>query len=137
VPDGLTYEEAAAILGCHFSSVAKPIRKGEVTSTGRRGASSNRAQVEALAERALPGVRPEPAGHPRKYQRLALRPHRDHEWLSPRLVAELLGVTRPAVRGRIHRGTLPTVENGGRFWVRRDLLEQVEAARLAAKTRRP
>ena len=49
--DGLTYEEAAAILGCHFSNVAKLIRKGDLTSTGKRGASLNRRQVEALAER--------------------------------------------------------------------------------------
>ena len=49
--DGLTYEQAAAILGCHFSNVAKLIRKGDLTSTGKRGASLNREQVEALAER--------------------------------------------------------------------------------------
>jgi hypothetical protein len=28
----LAYEQAAAILGCHFSNVAKLIRKGELTS---------------------------------------------------------------------------------------------------------
>jgi len=54
-----------------------------------------------------------------------------------RQVAGLLGVTRPAVRGRIHRGTLPAVENGVRFWVGRDHPEQAEAARLLRKTRRP
>jgi hypothetical protein len=32
--------------------------------------------------------------------------------------------------GRINRGKLPSVENGGRYWVSRDHLEQVEAARL-------
>ena len=31
----------------------------------------------------------------------------------------------------------PAVENGGRFWVRSDLLEQVDAARLVRKTRSP
>jgi len=45
----------------------------------------------------------------------------------------MLGVTRPAVSGRIQRGKLPATENGGRYWVRRDLLEQVEAARLVRK----
>lgn len=64
------------------------------------------------------------------------RPDADHEWLSPRWVAELLRVTRPAVMGRIHRGKLPAVENGGRFRRRQDLLEQVEAARLVRMTRR-
>ena len=65
----------------------------------------------------------------------------DCERLSPRQVAELLGVTRPTVQSRIHRGTLPAAENGGRPWVRRDLLEQVEAARLGGRrgghSRRP
>ena len=35
--EGVTYEQAAAILGCHFSNVAKLIRKGDLTSTGKRG----------------------------------------------------------------------------------------------------
>ena len=79
---------------------------------------------------------PKPPGDPAN-QRVDHRPDHVHEWLSPRQVAELLGVTRPAVQGRIRRGTLPAVESGGRFWVRRDLLEQVEAARLVRETRRP
>ena len=29
--DGLSYERAAAILGCHVSNVAELIRKGELT----------------------------------------------------------------------------------------------------------
>ena len=65
-----------------------------------------------------------------------LRPDHDHEGLSPRRVAELLGVKTASGQGRIHRGTLPAEDNGGRFWVRRDHLEQVEAARLVRKTRR-
>ncbi len=121
MPHGLTYEQAAAILGCHFSNVAKLIRKGKLTSTGKRGASLNREQVEALAERRAAGREARAVRPPRKH--VDHLPDQDHEWLSPREVAELLGVTRPAVRGRIHRGTLPAVENGGRFWVRRDLLE--------------
>ena len=32
---GVTYEQAAAILGCHFSNVAKLIRKGELASHGQ------------------------------------------------------------------------------------------------------
>jgi excisionase family DNA binding protein len=132
--DGLSYEQAAAILGCHVSNVAKLIRKGDLTSSGKRGASLSREQVEALAERRAAERAAKATRPPRKYQRLDLRP--DPDRLSPRQVAELLGVTRPAVSGRIHRGTLPATENGGRFRVRRDLLEQVEAARLVRKTRR-
>ena len=134
---GLTYEQAATILGCHFSNVAKLIRKGELTSTGKRGGSQSREQVEALAERRAAEREAKANRPPRIHQRVDHRPDQEHEWLSPRQVAQLLGVTRPAVQGRIHRGTLPATENGGRCWVWRDLLEQVEAARLVRKTRRP
>jgi excisionase family DNA binding protein len=130
----VSYEEAARILECHVSNVAKLVAKGQLTSTGRRGASFDRAQVEALAERRRQD-RATPRA-PRSRQRADPRPDTDHEWLSLREVAQLLGVTRPAVSGRIHRGRLPAVENRGRYWVRRDLLEQVEAARLVRKTRR-
>ncbi len=133
----LTYEQSAAILSCHMSNVAKLVRKGELTSTGKRGASLDRAQVEALAERRAAEQAARSALSPHKYQRVDHRPDHDHERLSPRQVAALLGVTRPAVQGRIHRSTLPATENGGRFWVRRDLLEQVEAAGLASQTRLP
>jgi len=88
---GLTYEQAAAILGCHFSNVAKLIRKGELTSTGKRGASLSRAQVEALAERRAAVRAARPAPSPRRYKRVDHRPDHEHEWLSPRQVAELLG----------------------------------------------
>jgi excisionase family DNA binding protein len=135
---GLTYEQAAAILGCHVSNVAKLVTKGQLKSRGRvRDGALERAEVEALAKRRAAEHEARASRPPRRYQRVDYRPDTDHEWLSVPQVAALLGVTRPAVSGRIHRGTLPAVENGGRFWVRRDLLEQVEAARLVRKTRRP
>ena len=133
----LTYQPAAAILGCHVSNVAKLVTKDQLTSHGHiRDGALDRSEVEALAERRAQQREALTARPRRKYQRVDHRPDSDHEWLSPRQVAELLGVTRPAVQGRIHRGTLPATENGGRFWVRRDLLEQFEAARLVVKTRR-
>jgi hypothetical protein len=128
----ISYEQAAAILGCHVRSVAKLVAKGELTSSGKRGGSLDRENVEALAvrraeERAARSARP-----PREYERVDHRPDQDHDWLTRCKVAKLLSVTIQGVRHRIHRGKLPAVENGGRLWVRRDLLEQVEAARLAA-----
>ena len=66
--DGPTYEQAAAILGCHFSNVAKLIRKGDLTSTGKRGASLSREQVEALAERRAAERAARRARSPRKYE---------------------------------------------------------------------
>ena len=132
----VTYAQAATILGCHVSNVPKLIRRGLLTSTGQRGGSLNRDQVEALAQ-ARAKESAALTRRPRGYQRVDHRPDQDHEWLTPRQVAELVGVTPTAVRQRIHRERLPAVENGGRYWVRRDLLEQVEAARLVWRTRRP
>ena len=108
---GLTYEQAAAILGCHFSNMAKLIRKGDLTSMGRRGASLSRSRPWPSV--ALLSKLPTRPGHRASTSVLTIAPDGEHEWLSPRQVAELLGVTRPAVRARIHRGTLPAVENGG------------------------
>jgi excisionase family DNA binding protein len=65
------------------------------------------------------------------------RPDTAHEWLTPSQVANLLGVTPPAVMKRIHRGRLPATKNNGRYYVRADLLELIERARLATKTRNP
>lgn len=133
----VTYAEAAKILGCHVSNIPKLNRKGLLHSERRREGSLNRAEVEALAERRASEKAALVTREPRRYQRVDHRPDSEHEWLSPSQVAEMLGVTRPAVQGRINRGKLPAVQNGGRWWVRRDLLEQVEAARLVRKTRRP
>jgi len=59
VPDWLTYQQAADVLGCHVSNVAKLIRKGELTSRGdsdRRKPALRRRDVEALAD--APAVAP-------------------------------------------------------------------------------
>jgi len=134
--DWITYREAAAILGCHVSNVAKLIDKGELTSRGKRGGSLDRDQVQALARHRAHLRETRAKRPPHRYQRVDHRPDHEHEWLSPTQVAVLLGVTKPAVIGRITRERLPAVRNGGRLWVRRDLLEQVEDARLARRTRR-
>jgi hypothetical protein len=133
---GLTYEQAAAILGCYFSNVAKLIRKGDLTSTGKRGASLNRELLEALAERQAAKRAATATRSPHRYQRLDHRPDQIHEWLSPRQVAETPG--RHAATGPGPHSTRHPASggDGGRLWVRRDHLEQVEAARLVQKTRR-
>lgn len=132
----VTHATAAAILGCHISNISKLIDKGQLISTGQRGASLDRDSVEQLARR-RDLERQALAQRPRGFQRMDPRPDCEHEWLSPRDVAELLGVTRRTVAYRIRTERLPGVEHRGRQWVRRDHLEQVEAARLARKTRRP
>jgi hypothetical protein len=131
----VTYEQAAGILGTHVSNIPKLIGKGQLTSTGERGASLDRDQVEALRDR-RDAERAAQTQRPRRPPLIDRRPDADHDWLTTRQVAELVGITKAGVIGRIHRERLPAVENG-RLWVRRDLLEQVEAARLAQNTRRP
>ena len=108
---GITHEQAAAILDCHFSNVAKLIRKGDLTSTDNRGASLSREQVEALAERRTAERAARATRPPRKYQRVDHCPDHDHQWLSPRQVAELLGVTRPTGHSRTRNR--PGVCRGG------------------------
>jgi hypothetical protein len=41
----ISYKQAAAILGCHVSNVAKLAAKGELTSSGKRGGSLDRERV--------------------------------------------------------------------------------------------
>jgi len=82
VSQRLIYEEAAATLGCHFSNVAKLIRNGGLTSTGKRGASLNRVQVAALTERRAAERAARTARSQRKYRRLDHCADADHEWLS-------------------------------------------------------
>ena len=61
---GVTYEQAAAILGCHFSNVAKLIHKGDLTSTGKRGASLDRSKLRLSPNAALLTEQPRPPGQP-------------------------------------------------------------------------
>jgi excisionase family DNA binding protein len=133
----ITYAEAADVLGCHVSNVPKLIHKGHLKSQGRvRSGSLHLHEVEALAEERR-RTRESYVRKPHTRKRVDNRPDFDHEWLTASQVDRLLGVTRPAVTKRIQRERLPAVQSGGRWWVRRDLLEQVEAARLAARTRLP
>jgi excisionase family DNA binding protein len=133
--DRVTYAQAAEILGCHVSNVPKLVRRGHLTSTRRREGALERRQVEQLAEARRIEQEARKRRTPKCYKRVDHRPDHDHDWLSPKQVAALLGVTATAVRQRLRRGRLPATESGGRWWIRRDLLEQVEAARLVRKTR--
>lgn len=134
----ITYAEAAVILGCHVSNVPKLVNKGELASHGGSRGALSRVEVEGLATRRAELREARLNRTVRStYRRVDHRPDHEHEWLSIREVAELVGVTRPAIQGRIHRGRLPAVENGGRYWVRADHLELVERARLVQRTRRP
>jgi excisionase family DNA binding protein len=136
VDDWLTYQQASDLLSCHVSSVPKMIAKGQLHSRGVRNGSINRQEVEDLVKTRDEQRAARASRRPRLHK-VDRRPDREHEWLTPSQVAKLLGVTRPAVTKRIKRERLPSVEHGGRVWVRRDHLEMIEAARLVRRTRRP
>jgi len=73
-----------------------PEESSELTSTGRRGASLDREQVEALGERRA-AEREAQAHRPlREYQRIDHRP--DHDW--PNVVRRERAVTRDRDRPR-------------------------------------
>jgi hypothetical protein len=112
----VTYAQAADILGCHVWNVPKLVRKGHLKNRPRKRGALERRQVEQLAEQRSE-ERETAKTRPKKvyYRRIDHRPDHDHEWLSVRQVAELVGITRPAVMGRIHRERVPAVENGGRY----------------------
>jgi excisionase family DNA binding protein len=80
----ISYNEAAAILGCHVSYVAKLVVKGELRSSGKRGGSLDRDKVEALAGRRAEERAARAAQPPVEYQRVDHRPDHEHDWLSPR-----------------------------------------------------
>ena len=133
----ITYQQAAAILGCHISNVPKLVAKRHLQTRGYKQKSNlDRAEVEALAERRRAEGQRRILRQPAS-RAIDRRPDSDHEWLSTSQTASLLGVTTPAVLKRVHRDRLPAVTNLGRCWVRRDHLEMVEAARLVTKTRQP
>ena len=82
----LTYAQAAAILECHLSNVAKLVAKGQLTSRGQvRDGALDRPEVEALAERRAAKRAAKTTRSPRKYQRVDHRP--DHELPAPAVAA--------------------------------------------------
>ena len=134
----ITYAEASALLDCHVSNIPKLIARGQLTvhrEPGRVRGHLLRTDVLQLAEvRAAAAAAPKVYVRPKKVDR---RPDADHDWLTPAQAGRVVAITAMGIHQRIRRERLPAVKNQGRWWVRRDLLEQVEAARLAVRTRTP
>lgn len=59
----------------------------------------------------------------------AVRPNVAGRWLKPREVAELLGVPPSRVRDWIRDGTLPVIKDDGRYYVRRQWVEEFATQR--------
>jgi len=86
--DGLTHAEAAELLGVHPGTVARIIRRGELTTPSKWAkAGLSRADVERLS---LARWRPSST-----------------TWLTIAQAAQVLGVTPPRVRQLANSGRLP------------------------------
>jgi hypothetical protein len=132
----ITQAQAAELLGCHVSRVAKLVAKGELISRGRHGrASLDRDQVlelRAKRERRAQAPRKPPRRRTGRFE----PPDAEHDWLTSAQAAVLLGFSSVAVNKRCRRGRLPFVEKAGRRWFRRDNLELVKHADLVKRSTR-
>jgi hypothetical protein len=132
----ITQIQAAEILGCHVSRVAKLVAKGELVSRGRHGrASLDRDQVLELRAKRVERAKA-PKKPPRTRTGRFEPPDAEHDWLTSAQAAVLLGVSVVAVNKRSRRGRLPFVEKAGRRWFRRDHLELVRHADLVKRPAR-
>lgn len=123
----ITHAQAAALLGCHPSNIAKLVKKGRLTATGVRGPDPS-LELDEVVQLREERIKAEQERRLR-YDRTDPRPHGppaelgDHDWLSVEQVAQRLGVTGQSVRARAKRGTIPHMRHGKRIWVRADHLE--------------
>lgn len=134
-PVWITRDDAARILECHVSTVDKYSARGLLTRRGARRSlpSLDLAEVEAFADRRrLELAAREEATRRRDARRLPGPPDDRHDWLNTTQAARILAISRARVGQKASNGTLPFSEVNGRRWFRRDHLELVRGARLAA-----
>lgn len=131
----ITRAEAAQILGCHVSTVDKYSAAGLLSRRGARRSlpSLQLTEVKALANRLIIEAEARAAvARRRQAHRRPGPPDDQHEWLTTTQAAAVLGISRARVGQKATNGTLPFTPVKGRRWFRRDHLELVRQARLAA-----
>lgn len=137
----ITHAQAAALLGCHPSNIAKLVKKGHLTSTGLRGPGVGTLDLDEVVQLREERIKAERERRLR-YDRVDPRPQGppaelgDFEWLTPDQVGQRLGITGTSVRFRAARGTIPHVRAGKRIWIRADHLKVWSQARRVARARR-
>ncbi|ROR91145.1 helix-turn-helix domain-containing protein [Nocardioides aurantiacus] len=128
VEERITHRQAAALLGCHPSNIAKLVEKGQLTSTGMRGPGVGTLDLVEVVQLREERIKAEQQRRWR-YDRIDPRPQGppaelgDFEWLTPDQVGQRLGITGTSVRFRAARGTIPHTRVGKRIWIRADHLE--------------
>jgi hypothetical protein len=130
----LTWDEAAALVGCPVATIDWHKRQGRIRSRGRRARSLERASVEDFAVwwHAREAMRAE-----RRSRRSTSHLRRElNGWVSTRDAADRLGVSMAAVIHRVDHGRLLGTRHGGRLWIRAEDLEAhaVEEARWISIT---
>lgn len=118
--------QAAAVVGCAETTIQMAVKRGEIEQrvAHRTTPSLSRRSVEeyreARAKRALERAqRRKPSGPPDD----------DHVWLDSRTAGLVLGIGASRVRQLAEGERLPGVRRPGRWWFRRDHVEQCAAAR--------
>jgi excisionase family DNA binding protein len=114
--DGVTWANAAGILGVGLRTVGKLVARGELTRGPRwQYRQLSRVEVEALALR--------------RWNPRTASP--DSYWLGTKEAAELLGVNRARVRQLVAAGLLPFEQSPHGYAFRREQLLTVANARRA------
>lgn len=129
----LSFRQAAELVGCSEGAIATAVADGLVKQrrVHRTRPSVERASVERFAET---WQRRQERRAERRERRAAPGPPSDeHVWLDSQTAALLLGVGRTRVSQLAARGSLPHRRYAGRLWFRRDLVEQIAAARAFAR----
>lgn len=129
----LSFRQAAELVGCSEKAIATAVADGLVNQrrVHRTLPSVERASVEKFAETWR--RRQERRAERRERREQPGPPQDGHVWLDSQTAALVLGVGRTRVSQLAARGSLPHRRHGGRLWFRRDLLEQVAAARAFAR----
>lgn len=129
-PEWVTYAEAAAIIGCGRSVVARLVARGELVGRGRQErrqlpSISRASAVEVAAQRATAQAESTQVAEERRRARPEVLPPDDGEvWLSATEAGLVLGMTSLGVRYRAIHGLIPSTRRGQRWWFRRDHVEQ-------------
>lgn len=113
----LTWDEAAALVGCPVSTIDSHKRQGRIRSRGNRVRSLERASVEEFAQwwNARQDARRQRRERPRAH---GWAPPEPQGWLSSAAAGEVMGLSGSHVGYLVNNQRLPGTRRNGRLWVR-------------------
>lgn len=133
----VTYLEAARMIGCSPGLVGRMVKSGELEARGRQEQRwlPTISRVSALEVAEARAERQRLAELRRTARPAWLPPDDGNVWLSPQEAGLVIGLTHMGVRYRAIHGLIPATRCGGRWWLRRDHVEQAAAARVFQRRR--